>query len=68
MPRYFFHLHGSGAKDTEGQEFPNDAAAREEAVAVARELSTGRHTSANERLVVTNEKGEVVHEELLTPF
>jgi hypothetical protein len=68
MPRYFFHLQGSRATDTEGQEFPNDNAAREEAVAVARELSRGRKTSANERVVVTNEKGEVIHEEPLTPI
>ena len=68
MPRYFFHLHGSGAKDTDGQEFPNDAAAREEAVAVTRELSRNRQTSPGERVVVTNEKGEVIHEEPLTPF
>ena len=67
MPRYFFHLHGSGAKDIEGQEFPDDAAARKEAAAVARELSQGRHPSANERVVVTNAKGEVIHEEFLTP-
>ena len=39
MPRYFFHMHGSGARDTEGQELPNDEAAREEAKAVARDLS-----------------------------
>jgi hypothetical protein len=39
MPRYFFHLHGSGAHDSEGQEFPNDDAARKEAAAVARDLS-----------------------------
>ena len=68
MPRYFFHLHGSGAKDTDGQEFPNDAAAREEAVAVARELSRNRQTSPGERVVVTNEKGEIIHEEPLTSF
>jgi hypothetical protein len=68
MPRYFFHLHGSQPKDTEGQEFANDDAAREEAVAVAQELSRNRHTSAKERLVVTNAQGEVIHEEPLTPF
>ena len=65
MPRYFFHLHGSSAKDTEGQEFPNDDAAREEAAAVARELAQGRHPSGNERVVVTNAEGEVIHEEPL---
>jgi hypothetical protein len=68
MPRYFFHLHASGAKDTEGQEFSNDDAAREKAVAVAQQLSKGRHTAATERLVVTNAKGEVIHEEPLIPF
>ncbi|MFZ1208715.1 MAG: hypothetical protein WAN94_11330 [Pseudolabrys sp.] len=31
MPRYYFHLRGSGARDTEGQEFPNEEVAREEA-------------------------------------
>lgn len=66
MPRYFFHLHGSGAKDTDGQEFPDDQAAREEAKVVVRELSRNRHASANERLVVTNAKGEVIHEEPLS--
>jgi hypothetical protein len=65
MPRYFFHLHGSGARDTEGQEFRDDDAARQEAVAVAQELSRNRTVSTNERLVVTNAKGEVIHEEPL---
>jgi hypothetical protein len=65
MPRYFFHLHGSGARDTLGQEFPNDDAARQEAVLLARELSKNRTMSANARLVVTNAKGEIIHEEPL---
>jgi hypothetical protein len=65
MPRYFFHLHGSGARDAEGQEFPNDEAARQEAVLVARELSLNRTVSTNERLVVTNAKGEIIHQEPL---
>ena len=65
MPRYFFHLHGSGARDTEGQEFPNDDAARREAALIARELSKNRTLSANARLVVTNDKGEIIHEEPL---
>ncbi|HTM72773.1 MAG TPA: hypothetical protein VL198_06040 [Pseudolabrys sp.] len=65
MPRYFFHLHGSGARDTEGQEFPDDAAAREEAVAVARDLARNRSAVTNDRLVVTDASGRVVHEEPL---
>jgi hypothetical protein len=65
MPRYFFHLHGSGARDTEGQELPNDEAAREEAKVVAGELSQNRTVATHERLIVTNAKGEVIHEEAL---
>ncbi len=65
MPRYFFHLHGSGALDTEGQEFQNDEAAREEARAVARELSQNKIAASDERLIVTNEAGDVIHEEPL---
>jgi uncharacterized protein DUF6894 len=63
MPRYFFHLHGSGARDTEGQELPNDEAARQEAAAVARDLGRNRSVATNERLVVTDESGKVIHEE-----
>lgn len=63
MPRYFFHLHGSGARDTEGQEFANDEVACEEARAVARELSQNRNSASDERLVVTNSDGNVIHEE-----
>jgi hypothetical protein len=65
MPRYFFHLHGSGARDTEGQEFPNDEAAREEARVVARELSQNKFPTTDERLIVTNAEGKVIHEEPL---
>jgi hypothetical protein len=66
MPRYFFHLHGSGARDTEGQEFPNDEAAREEASAVARDLGRNRSVAMrNDRLVVTDESGRTVYDEPL---
>jgi hypothetical protein len=67
MPRYFFHLYGSGARDTEGQDFPDDEAARQEARLVARELSQNRKVATDERLIVTNEKGEVIHEERFFP-
>ena len=67
MPRYFFHLHGSGARDTDGQDFPNDDAARQEASAVARELSRNRPSATDERLVVTNAAGDVICEEPLFP-
>ena len=65
MPRYFFHLKGSGAIDTEGQEFPDDEAARQEAKAVARELSQNKTVSTHERLVVTDAAGAIIHEEPL---
>lgn len=65
MPRYFFHLRGSGALDTEGQEFANDEATRAEARAVARDLSDNKAVATDERLMVTNEAGELIHEEPL---
>jgi hypothetical protein len=65
MPRYFFHLRGSGARDTEGQELPNDDAARAEAKAVAQDLSRNKIPATDERLVVTDADGKVIHEEPL---
>ena len=65
MPRYYFNLHGSGAHDLEGQDFPNDEAARAEARAVARDLSQNRNPSTDERIVVTDADGKVIHEEPL---
>jgi hypothetical protein len=50
--------HDAGARDVDAQEFADDNAAIQEARAVARDLS-------QERIVVTNEKGDVVHEEPL---
>ena len=65
MPQYYFHLHGSGARDTEGQEFPNTEAALEESRAVARELAQDRNTASDERIIVTDADGAVIHEEPL---
>ena len=65
MPRYYFHLRGSGARDTEGQEFPNEEVAREEARAVARDLSRNKAVTTHELLVVTDATGKVIHEEPL---
>ena len=36
---YFFDLQGYDGSDTEGAEFPNDEAARREAVSVARDFA-----------------------------
>ena len=57
--------HDAGARDVDGQEFADDNAAIQEARAVARDLSHNRNPSSQERVVVTNEKGDVVHEEPL---
>ena len=65
MPRYYFHFRGSGANDLDGQDLPNDAAAIAEAKIVARELRQGHDGNSLEYIVVTNEKGETIHEELL---
>jgi len=65
MPRYFFHLHGSGARDLEGQDFDDNSAAIQEARAVARDLSQNRNPASEERVVVTDDQGNVVHEEPL---
>jgi hypothetical protein len=65
MPRYFFHLHGSDAHDADGQEFPDDEAAREEAIAVALDLARNRNVATGERIIVTDASGTVVHDEPL---
>jgi Domain of unknown function (DUF6894) len=65
MPRYFFHLHGSGARDLEGQDFADDESARQEARAVARDLAQNRNPASEERVVVTDAAGKVIHEEPL---
>jgi hypothetical protein len=67
MPRYFFHLHGSGVRDAEGEEFANDEAAREEAKLVARDLSRNKTVTTHERLIVTDADGKIIHEEPLFP-
>jgi len=65
MPRYYFHFRGSGANDQDGEDFPDDSAAIAEAKVVAGELQRGRNSNSHEHIVVTNEKGETIHEEPL---
>ena len=48
-----------------GQEFPNEEVAREEARAVARDLSRNKAVTTHELLVVTDANGKVIHEEPL---
>jgi len=65
MPRYYFHLHGSGAADMDGQDFPDDAAAIAEAKDVAGDLRIGRVNVSQERIIVKNARRETIHEEPL---
>ena len=65
MPRYFFHLSGSGARDAEGQDLADDDAARQEARLAARELSESSRIPKDERIVVTDADGTIIHEEPL---
>lgn len=75
MPRFYFHLcNGSGFnEDTEGQEFPDEAAARKEAVRGLRDVSAGEMMRGemnvgsfiqiedeNHNLLMTVEFGEAV--------
>ena len=63
MPRYYFHLQGSTARDFEGEELADDGAAIHESQLVARDFSRNRSPALHERIVVTNERGATVHEE-----
>jgi hypothetical protein len=65
MPRYFFHLEPYGARDEDGQELEDDAAARREVALVAQDLARNRVVTPGARIVVTNEEGAVVHQEHL---
>ncbi len=42
MARYFFHLEDGHLSDDKGDELPNDGAARDEALRVARDLTKNR--------------------------
>ena len=61
MPRYFFNLAPGHPFDKEGEELPDDAAAMEAARQTVLQLVLdGPPTVPEERLVVSNEKGELV--------
>ena len=61
MPRYFFDLTPGPPVDAEGEELPHDAAAMEAARQTVLQLGLdGPPTVPEERMVVSNEKGELV--------
>ena len=69
MSRYFFNLAPGHPFDEEGEELPDDASALEAAHQTAREmLRDGPPVIPGERVVVSNEKGELVHEVSLEEF
>ena len=61
MARYYFQLQSSAAKDSDGEDFPSDQAARDHALAVARDITKNRGSSHCGTLLVTNDAGAVVH-------
>ena len=69
MPRYFFNLAPGHPIDEEGEQLPDDAAAIEAARQTAREMfRDGPSTIPDERVVVSNKKGELVHEVYLEEY
>jgi len=62
MPRYFFNLApGQPVDEEEGEELPDDAAAMEAARQTVLPLVLhGPPTVPEERVVVSNEKGELI--------
>src|SRR5215831_15841701 len=61
MPRYFFHVtNGDSITDEEGEEFELFEAAREHAIAVARELVREGLKWAGHSISVTDERGTIV--------
>ena len=69
MPRYFFNLAPGHPIDVEGEELPDDPAAIEVARHTVREmLRDGPPTIPEERLTVTNEKGELVADVFLEEY
>ena len=65
MPRYFFHVFDGKmwSRDDEGDEFPDVAAAIQEAALIARELldDDGGPNEADFRMEVADEHGKIVH-------
>jgi len=68
MMRYFFHLEdGACIRDPKGVDFPDDAAALQEAANIAQELSKARVHAYEWRVVVKNADGMRVGSVPLTP-
>ena len=69
MPRYFFNLAPGHPIYEEGEQLPDDAAAIEAARQTAREmLRDGPSNIPDERVVVSNEKLELIQEAYLEEY
>ena len=69
MPRYFFNIAPGPPQDDEGEELPDDATAMELARQTVLELvRDGPPTVPGERLVVSNENGELLDEVYLAEY
>lgn len=70
MPRYFLSLVPGHPIDVEGEELPDDATAIEAALQTAREMMRDEPRAAipGERLIVSNENGELVKEVSLEEY
>jgi hypothetical protein len=64
MPRYFFHIKEDGGWviDPQGEDLPDEDAAREAAEQVASQISADPQAGIDWRITVTNEAGEKVAE------
>ena len=65
MTRYFFNLAPGLPSDEEGEELKGVDEARLVAHQMAREMVRNHPPLADERIVVTNDRGDVVHEVFL---
>ena len=63
--RYFFHISPGRPSDEDGEELVGDDEARSLAHQMALEMVRHHPPRADERIVVIDERGDVVHEELL---
>ena len=68
MPRYFFNLAPGHPIDVEGEELSDDDAARDVAHQTAQEILRDGPPIPGERLLVSNEMGELVTEVYLDEY
>jgi hypothetical protein len=63
MPLYFFHIeNGHRITSDEGEEFPDDKSALQEADAIAADLSRNQISPTGLRVIVTSRTGDQVGE------